>query len=78
MESGERPVELRVAAGPSPWPAMILDAKFIEKVPDSMNFVNFAGKSPCFQSSCFPPRCDGIKSRLHPRPHPGRQENQPR
>jgi hypothetical protein len=43
---------------------MILSAKFTPMLPDSMNFVNFAGKSLCFQAMLpalsFPPfRGDG-------------------
>jgi hypothetical protein len=29
---------------------MILSEKFTQMVADSVNFVNFAGKRPCFQS----------------------------
>jgi hypothetical protein len=30
---------------------VILRAKFTKKAPDSMNFVNFAEKTPCFQKA---------------------------
>jgi hypothetical protein len=38
-----------VGGGLSVWAEMILAGKFTKKGPDSMNFVNFAGKRLCFQ-----------------------------
>ena len=48
---GPSPSKPRPMPAPSPCPAMILPAKFTKKVPDSMNFVNFAGKRQGFQEA---------------------------
>ena len=49
--AGGRPIGFTGRAGPGPCAAMILGAKFTKKAPDSMNFVNLAGKRPCFQGA---------------------------
>ena len=46
--AGETPRKITGALRPSPCPGMILPAKFTKKAPDSMNFVNFAGKKARF------------------------------
>ncbi len=68
MRGGKGRVGLRTKAGASPWRRVILVSKFTKNAPDSMNFVNFAGKSLCFQPSgrVSRPALDRPPDRLRP------------